>query len=147
MQTGAQIINQRIILNSFPCFNFLFSAGLCLLIAMLLARNAQGHSPGAVASPYRLLPFQKQCCGWTDPWDFYNCKIPFPGGSDGKESACNAGDLSLIPWLIPGLGRFPEKGNGYPLKYSCLENSMNRQATVHRNKSNQGGKRPVLRKL
>ena len=52
--------------------------------------------------------------------------LGFPGGSDGKESACNAGDLSLIPWLIPGLGRFPEKGNGYPLQYSCLENSMNR---------------------
>ena len=44
----------------------------------------------------------------------------FPGGSDGKESACSAGD----PSLIPGLGRFPGDGNGYPLQYSCLENSM-----------------------
>ena len=44
----------------------------------------------------------------------------FPGGSDGKESACNAGDLS---W-ISGLGRSPGEGNGYPLRYSCLENSM-----------------------
>ena len=42
----------------------------------------------------------------------------FPGGSDGKESACNAGDLGLIP----GLGRSPGGGNGHPLKYSCLEN-------------------------
>ena len=48
----------------------------------------------------------------------------FPGGSDGKESACNAED----PGLIPGLARFPGEGNGYPLQYSCLENSMDRRA-------------------
>jgi len=56
----------------------------------------------------------------------------FPGGSDGKEFACNAGDLGSIP----GLGAFPGEGNtGLPLQYSCLENSMNRgtwPATAHR---------------
>ena len=41
----------------------------------------------------------------------------FPGGSDGKESACNVGDLGLIP----GLGRSPAGGNGNPLQDSCLE--------------------------
>ena len=46
----------------------------------------------------------------------------FPGGSDGKEFACNAGDLGLIP----GLGRPPGEGNGYLLQYSCLENPMDR---------------------
>ena len=54
----------------------------------------------------------------------------FPGGSDSKESACNAGD----PGSIPGCGRSPREGNGYPLQYSCLENSMDRrawEATVH----------------
>ena len=54
----------------------------------------------------------------------------FPGGSDGKESACNAGD----PGSIPGSGRSPGEVNGYPLQYSCLENPMDRgalQATVH----------------
>ena len=53
-----------------------------------------------------------------------------PGGSDGMESACNAGD----PGSIPGLGRSPGKGNGNLLQYSCLENSMDRVAwwaTVH----------------
>ena len=54
----------------------------------------------------------------------------FPGGSDGKASACNAEDLGLIPqW-----GRYPGEGNGNPLQYSCLENSMDRGArwaTVH----------------
>ena len=42
------------------------------------------------------------------------------GGSDGKASAHNVGDLGLIP----GLGRSPGEGNGNPLQYSCLENSM-----------------------
>ena len=46
--------------------------------------------------------------------------IGFPGGSTGKESACNTGDLSSIP----GLGRFPGEGKGYPLQYSGLEISM-----------------------
>ena len=44
----------------------------------------------------------------------------FPGGSDSKASACNAGDLGLIP----GSRRSPGEGNGNPLQYSCLENPM-----------------------
>ena len=54
----------------------------------------------------------------------------FPGGSDGKESSGNVGDLGSIP----GLGRSPGEGNVYPLQYSGLENPMDReawQATVH----------------
>ena len=54
----------------------------------------------------------------------------FPGGSDGKESACNAGDLGSIP----GSGRSPGEGNGNMLQYSCLQNSMDRGvwwSTVH----------------
>ena len=54
----------------------------------------------------------------------------FPGGSVGKESACNAGD----PGLFPGSGRSPGEENGNPLQYSCLENPMGRGvwwATVH----------------
>ena len=60
----------------------------------------------------------------------YNSLIPlfsvsstgdkFPGDSDGKASACNAGDQGSIP----GLGRSPGEGNGNPLQYSCLENPM-----------------------
>ena len=47
--------------------------------------------------------------------------LGFPGGSAGKESTCNEGDLGSIP----GLGRFPGEGNSYPLQYSAsLENSM-----------------------
>ena len=48
----------------------------------------------------------------------------FPGGSDGKESTCNARDLGSIPRLRRSSG----EGNGYPLQYSCLENLMDRGA-------------------
>ena len=44
-------------------------------------------------------------------------QLGFPSGSDGEESACNAGDLSSIP----GSGRSPREGNGNPLQYSCLK--------------------------
>ena len=57
----------------------------------------------------------------------YNCFWSFPGDSDGKESACNAGSIS-------GLGRSPGEGNDNLLQYSCLENPMDRRAwwvTVH----------------
>ena len=60
----------------------------------------------------------------------YYSFMGFPGGSDGKGSACNAGD----PGLILGSGRSPWEGNGNLLQYSCLENPMDRgtwPATVH----------------
>ena len=57
---------------------------------------------------------------------YYNISLfiyfPHADGSDGKESACNAGD----PGSIPGSGRSPGEGNGNPLQDSCLENSMDR---------------------
>ena len=46
----------------------------------------------------------------------------FPGGTSGKESTCNPGDIRDTG-LIPGLGRYPGEGHGNPLQYSCLENS------------------------
>ena len=50
----------------------------------------------------------------------FHFHMGFPGGSDSKESSCNAGDLGSIP----GLGRSPGEGKGSPLQYSVLENSM-----------------------
>ena len=88
---------------------------------------------------------QSSILAWRIPWEgslagysscsrkestrLSNCMMTT--ATDGKESACNAGD----PGLIPGLGRTPGEVNGYPVQYSCLENSMDRgawQATVHR---------------
>ena len=54
----------------------------------------------------------------------YRSQGGFPGGSEVKASACNAGDLGSIP----GSGRSPGEGNGNPLQYSCLENPMDRGA-------------------
>ena len=62
---------------------------------------------------------------------FLECQWGVPGGSDGKESACNAGDLGSAP----GSGRSPGEGKGNPLQYSCQKNPMDRgawQGTVHR---------------
>ena len=73
------------------------------------------------------------CGRFLKRWE-YQITLPvswgFPGGSDGKASTCNVGDLGSIP----GLGRSPGEGNDNPLQYSCLKNSMNGGAwwtTVH----------------
>ena len=68
--------------------------------------------------------------GFTYLYILSPARLGFSPGSDGKESACNAGDLGLIP----GSGRSPGEETGYPLQYSCLENSMDGGAwwaTVH----------------
>ena len=68
-------------------------------------------------------------CGWSSLPVPSSLNQVFPRGSDGKKSACNAGGLGLIP----GSGRSTGEGNGYALKYSCLENPTDRgtqQATV-----------------
>ena len=64
---------------------------------------------------------------------YYSSIMGFPRGSDGKESACNAGDLGSNP----GLGRSPGEGKGYPLQYSGLENSVD--CIVHRIAKSQTG--------
>ena len=77
---------------------------------------------------------QVRSLGQEDPLERDRLPTPvflgFSGGSEGKESTSNAGDLGSIP----GLGRLPGGGNGYPTQYSCLGNPMDRgawQATVH----------------
>ena len=69
-------------------------------------------------------------CNTSFTMSYFHRSLGFPDGSDGKESAYNAGDLGSIP----GLGRSPGEENGNPLQYSCLENAMDRgawQARVH----------------
>ena len=81
-----------------------------------------------LTSPSLSWEFTSASAGLRD--DEFIRKQGFLGGSDGKESACNAGDLGLIP----GSGRSPGEGNGNLLQYSCLENPMDRgawSATVH----------------
>ena len=69
-------------------------------------------------------------CNTSFTMSYFHRSLGFPDGSDGKESAYNAGDLGLIP----GLGRSPGEENGYPLQYFCMENSIDRvawQPTIH----------------
>ena len=92
--------------------------------------NAQSLALRAslIAQLVKNLPAMQETQVWflgrEDPWRRDRLSTPiylgFPGGSAGKESACNAADLGSIP----GLGRSPGEGKGYPLQYSGLENSM-----------------------
>ena len=71
---------------------------------------------------------EEVCSGWRERLilliQMYYNSLGFPGGSEVKASASNAGDLGSIP----GLGRSPGEGNGNPLQYSCLENPMDGEA-------------------
>ena len=71
------------------------------------------------SSPWVHLHISKSLCKDASRWIWGppDPNMGFPGGSDGKESTCNAGD----PGSIPGSGRSPEEGKGNPLQYSCLE--------------------------
>ena len=91
------------------------------------SRSWQGHIPSVaqlVKNPPAVQETPVQVLGLkdlleTDPRPT-SVLLGFPGGSAGKQSACNAGDLGSIPRL----GRSPGEGKGYPLQYSGLENSM-----------------------
>ena len=85
--------------------------------------------------------FKRWYCGSKrDDWKDHLGFLSFPGGSDGKESTCNAGDLGSIP----GLGRSPGEGNGCSFQYSCLENSMDRGAWQARQLSLSNGMVPKI---
>ena len=84
------------------------------------------HSSCKSLCSIKFMPIAVQPSPSHPHWNLLlTCRLPlfewsFPGGSDGKESACKAGDLGSIP----GSGRSPGEEYGYPLQYSCLENSI-----------------------
>ena len=91
----------------------------------------QCPTPWSPESSSASVPLAEAHGSLLSPLPSFGSSLVFAGGSDGKESACNAGD----PGSILGLGRSPGEGNGYPLQFSCLKNSMDRgawRATVHR---------------
>ena len=117
--------------------------GLCFLTTeeWLYVKACQQHTPFGSPALYDpgilpmwvLLMWRTDYCGWSrrlsGPLVWFVARpcliwkvflLGFPGGSTGKESACNVGYLGSVP----GLGRFPGEGNGYPLQYSGLENSV-----------------------
>ena len=95
-------------------FNSINKIGLviCSVAPFPLSFCLKGISVALTGSVYQ--PEQKRS------YQLHHSQLGFPGGSAGKESACKAGDLGLIP----GLGRSPGERKGYPLQYFGLENSM-----------------------
>ena len=85
--------------------------------------------PMFIAALFTLAKTWKQPKCWSaDDWFKRMWYMDFPGGSAGKEFTCNAGDLGSIP----GLGRSRGEGNGFPLQYSGVENSMDHSPWSHK---------------
>ena len=113
----------------FPCFLHICGSpfldsndqGLCSTVVFTTKKRNPCVCGSAKFKPVLFKVNYIQSLSWA---------LGFPGGSDGEEAACNAGD----PGSIAGLGKFPGVQNNYPLQYSCLENPMDWeawQATVH----------------
>ena len=114
---------------SFSSF-LMISLEFSLYSIMSSANSDNFTSPFLIQIPFVYFSYLIDVAGTSFTTLKYVPSTGFPGGSDGKESACNAGD----PGSIPELERFSGEGNGYPLQYSCLENPMNRVAwwaTIH----------------
>ena len=101
------------------------------VVSSLIQTQKESSLKEFLTSPKKIslehMPRLKQQCISVFYLSFYvlvNCKRGFPGGSEDKASACNAGD----PSSIPGSGRSPGEGNGNPLQYSCLEKPMDGEA-------------------
>ena len=87
---------------------------MCVCVCVLFCAKSLQSSPRLARLP------QARILEWVVINISHTHIYGFPGASDDKESACNAGD----PGLIPESGRSPGAGNGNPIQYSCLENSM-----------------------
>ena len=110
-------------------FQLSYSRSWKMMLWKVLHSICNMPAPGRIPrteEPGRLYSIESQKIGHNWATNSLNS----PGGSDSKDSACNAGDLGSIS----GLGRFPGEEHSNPLQYSCLENSMGRGAwwaTVH----------------
>ena len=96
-------------LQVWDCWGYLSMLSISALFDVF---HRRGCLPGLHSYPFRYVLASQLIC-WVISWF-----MDFPGGSDGKASAYNAGD----PGSIPGLGRSSGEGNGNPLQYSCLDN-------------------------
>ena len=132
--TGTQVLRPETLGFSVTLCLWLFLRG-CVLFCLFLGRDNQvpnkGQSWDSISR--KLSHENNQGCVKHVSTRIYALMLfamGFPAGSNGKEYVCNARDLGSIP----GPARSPGEGNGNPLQYSCLENSMDRgacQATVH----------------
>ena len=107
-----------------------FQAFLSFTVSWSLLKLMVSLVAQMIKNPLAMQETAVQFLGREDPLKRDRVPTPvilgFPGGSGGKESTCNAGDLGLIP----GLGRSPREGDGYPLQYSDLENALDCMGTI-----------------
>ena len=105
--------------HCFHCFPIYFpSMSLMLLLSVLVYQSSKAFQPFSIRALWLFLFINYQIIEWP-----IHC-FGFPGGASDKASARDIRDVGLIP----GLGRSPGGGHGNPLKYSCLENPMDRGA-------------------
>ena len=97
-------------------------SSLCILPRVTAKDNILMQSPPGCVFTEDITLWTKGSHSYSWNLMSYILKMGFPHSSVSKESACNTGD----PGLIPGSGRFPGEGSGYPFQYSCLKNSMGR---------------------
>ena len=119
--------SQTVCFSMFLCLTLIVNLSPWLQLELL---NPQNTSTGRSLSVYLLLSVPVVLAYLLNLLLLRLRLMDFTGGSDGKESACNAGD----PGSILGSGKSPGEGNGNPLQYSYLESSMDRgawRATVH----------------
>ena len=115
------IYNRKsILLEGLNCYFYFSDTYIILIILSVSPLMALGSSclsgNCSISSKY-------QMCRHRFLYYSFNLSRGFPGGSDGKEPACNAGDLDSVPeW-----GRSPGGGHGSPLQYSCLESAINKR--------------------
>ena len=121
-------LREHLVLGHYPLiFVIVFDDRIGRYVALFLFPP---HFFVSIASSWVIAFFKKNLSYIDTIWLIIVDFKGFPGSSDGKASACKAGDLGSIP----GLGRSPGDGNGNSLQYSCLENSMDRGAwwgTIH----------------
>ena len=124
-------------MNTVPFFNISLSillSSVCMPSSGI-ARSYGSSRASLVPQSVKNLPAMQetlvQFLGWEDLLEKGKAThLGFPGGSDGKESSCNAGDLGSVLEL----GRSPGRGDGHPFQYSCLDNFLDREswhAAVH----------------
>ena len=122
LMSSAYKLNDQVTVYSFDLFLSQLGTNLLFHVKFYLSH--------LLTPTTRTLPPCRQHCSTPPIIKILLMSLGFPGGSEVKASACNAGDLGSIP----GLGRSPGEGNGNPLQYSCLENPIDREAcwaTIH----------------
>ena len=111
---------------AYPCIVFMYALASLILTPLGRACHNGWQRLWPTTWPDTKDHIQRSQIGWIYLTRKYPGYVGFPGGSDGKESACKVGDLGLFP----GLGRSLGRRHGNPLQYACLENPQGQRSLV-----------------